>query len=186
MPWVPSAATSAPAPPSSGSTSVRWRPALLVDERDLTVPTLAVAWSTTLGFILYSWYQIRKSPKSTGFAIPGARLDDEAFAHSDSEPVDGSTVGYRPSGDYYTGEGESRLFAETAPGYGDDAYHPRATDPFADQETYGEQGRYDEVDSDPYAAIRKVSCLRAVRRRARKLTSIVVQSMDVPGARPSY
>ncbi|KAL8280301.1 hypothetical protein RQP46_007218 [Phenoliferia psychrophenolica] len=54
------------------------------------------AWATTLGLILFTWYHIRKSPKSTGFAIPGAQFptdDEEAFAHSDVE-----TPGYGGGG----------------------------------------------------------------------------------------
>lgn len=72
-------------------------------------------------------------------------------------------MGYRPSGDYYAGEGEGRLFAETAQGYGrggraqdEELYHPAAKDPFEDQPTSGGAYGRDYDAADPYEAIRKV------------------------------
>ncbi|KAK4700109.1 hypothetical protein P7C70_g6142, partial [Phenoliferia sp. Uapishka_3] len=122
-----------------------------------------LAWATTLGLILLAWFKIRKNPRAIGgFAIPGSQFrqdDEDAFAHSDGESqtpgvggAGGASMGYRPSGDYYTGEGESRLFSESAVGYGDDSYHPQTRDPFEDQPTYG---GHEDPDVDPYQAIRK-------------------------------
>ena len=123
----------------------------------------AVAWSATLGLVLFTWYNIRKNPQSTGFVIPRSQFptdDEEAFAHSDTEAP--PHMGYRPSGDYYAGEGEGRLFAETAQGYGrgrveeEGHYHPAAKDPFEDQPASGGAYGRDYEAADPYEAIRKV------------------------------
>ncbi|ORY77642.1 hypothetical protein BCR35DRAFT_305416 [Leucosporidium creatinivorum] len=137
-----------------------------------------LAWLTTLGFVFLTWYQIRKHPVSSGFAIPGSQFpadDEEAFAHSDVESTPysqvggranvvggangGGEMGYRPSGDYYEGQGEGRLFGDSG-AYGEEDYHhPQARDPFEDQ-----AGAYDEEErererryeqADPYEAIRK-------------------------------
>lgn len=129
-------------------------------------------------FVLLTWYKIRKHPVSSGFAIPGSQFpadDEEAFAHSDVEATPYSQVGgranvlggggepgYRPSGDYYEGQGEGRLFGDSGT-YGEqDYHHPQARDPFEDQE---QQRGYDDEErererryeqADPYEAIRKV------------------------------
>lgn len=137
-----------------------------------------LAWATSLALVALSWYQIRKHPVSSGFAVPGAQFpadDDEAFAHSDLEPTPYSQVGgranvlsgqpaYRPSGDYYEGQGEGRLFGDHG-GYGEqDYHHPSTRDPFADQED--EEAREREArfaSADPYEAIKKVRGLLSAR-----------------------
>lgn len=83
-------------------------------------------------------------------------------------------MGYRPSGDYYEGQGEGRLFGDSG-AYGEEDYHhPQARDPFEDQ-----GGAYDEEErererryeqADPYEAIRKVSWRCSFRRARAKLT----------------
>lgn len=135
----------------------------------------AVAWLATLSLVGLHWYQQRTNPRSTAFSVEaGAHfpLDGEeadAFDPSDLElqhdPAPAWSAkeqGFRPSGDYYDGQGTRGLFAEGAPrGYDagtrerleeGERYHPQGIrDPFEDP-----YGGGTEVQ-DAYDAVRKVS-----------------------------
>ncbi len=135
------------------------------------------AWLASLALVGLTWYQQRTNPKSHPFNEPSSE-----FPHDPEDPFDPTDIqdapntayaeggGYRPSGDYYDGQGERGLFAERAHEYegvggqrfeeDDEKYHPRARDPFEDHA--GGQGyewrQSPPAGEDPYEAIRKASC----------------------------
>ncbi|TNY18955.1 hypothetical protein DMC30DRAFT_418350 [Rhodotorula diobovata] len=94
------------------------------------------AWSVSLALTFLTFARVRRNPRSTGFAPPGAHFpqdDDEAWArpsfdeggaaaapgeHAYAPAHASSAPGYRPSHDY--AEGGERLFDEPgmASGYG--------------------------------------------------------------------
>lgn len=168
--------------PSSGSTSVsiadqlRRSPSRARIEILLmsTFFSLLVAWSITLALVLSMWYNVRKYPQSTGFAIPDVENHDNN--ENDELVFDSSitptlpNIGYRPSGDYYSSD--QGLFTESAQGYENrnnynnnqhqqqNYHHPTVVNPFEDQGNDGATGgQYERsyADVDPYEAIRKVS-----------------------------
>lgn len=141
----------------------------MVTDEKFSHVSLLVAWSITLALVLSMWYNIRKYPQSTGFAIP-----DESHQNFDEERefvFDSTTapslpnIGYRPSGDYYSTD--QGLFTESAQGYESrnniqqqNYHHPIVVNPFEDQGNDGATGGHYErsyADVDPYEAIRKVS-----------------------------
>ncbi|BGP41939.1 hypothetical protein JCM10450v2_006015 [Rhodotorula kratochvilovae] len=135
------------------------------------------AWAATLSLTFLLFARVRRNPRSTGFAPPGAQFpadDEEAWARpsfdTSEQPQPGggagyapaaasSAPGYRPSHDY--ADGGERLFDEpaTASGYGRryaTVDEEPLRDPFEDQ-GYDDApggGRYGGIE-DPYEAIRK-------------------------------
>ncbi|GAA5847990.1 hypothetical protein JCM9279_003520 [Rhodotorula babjevae] len=127
------------------------------------------AWSTSLGLTFLIFSRVRRNPRSTGFAPPGAHFpqdDDEAWARPSFDEPSATS---RPSAAGYYAEGGERLFDDEPAGYGRGAASARVPapryetvdeeplrDPFEDQ-GYGESaagGRYGAIE-DPYEAIRK-------------------------------
>lgn len=137
------------------------------------------AWLGSLTLVGLTWYQQRTNPRSHAFAQPSAEYpdpNDDPFdaGEFDAEPPRTAYAaggGYRPSGEFFEGQGEGGVFGEGVHGYEgvgeqrfeeeEEKYHPRKRDPFEDQPTGGrEEWGPGGGGTDPYAQIREVSLER--------------------------